>query len=390
MSLRPSVAHLPRRRALHLVLPALGAALVMGLTGTPSPATTPGQTPASASGTAAPAPAALLTATTATNPLAGRPWGVYKGPAELSWPPYAKATGTNRALLAKIALRPKATWFGAWFSDTSIASEVRSYIANAQAGNPEALVQMTVFRMQPWEGDACKRLPTAAEQASYKQWTDRFAGAIGSAHVAIILQPDGPFAMCVPRRSTLPSSLIAYSARRFSALPHTSVYIDAGAADWPATGQGGVDAAVRFLLPAGVQYARGIALNATHYSSTANEVDRGAAIVRALAARHIPGKHVVINTAQNGHAFVFGRYTGSDPDNAYVCPSATAVGTCVRLGIPPTTDVANPRWHLPAATNVLARAYVDGYLWFGRPWLDRQAYPFDMTRALQLARTSPY
>ena len=101
---------------------------------------------------------------------------------------------TNKTLLAKIALRPKALWFGAWISNSAIAATHSHYIANAQAGNPNALVQMTVFRMVPWEGDACRRLPTAAEQASYKQWVDRMAGAIGSAHVALVLQPDAPFA----------------------------------------------------------------------------------------------------------------------------------------------------------------------------------------------------
>ena len=72
---------------------------------------------------------------------------------------------------------PKAMWFGAWISNSAIAATTARYIANAQAGNPNALVQMTVFRMVPWEGDACKRLPTAAEQASYKEWVDRMAGA---------------------------------------------------------------------------------------------------------------------------------------------------------------------------------------------------------------------
>ena len=61
---------------------------------------------------------------------------------------------------------------------------MRAYVANAQAGNPEALAQ-----------------------------------------------PDGPFALCAPGGSTLPSRLIAYSAKVLAALPHTSVYIDAGAAD---------------------------------------------------------------------------------------------------------------------------------------------------------------
>lgn len=328
-----------------------------------------------------------------TNPLAGRPWGVYKGRAEQSWQPYVDATGTEKELLAKIALRPKAKWFGAWISNADITKKARDYVTNAQAGNPDALVQMTLFRLKPWEHDACRRLPTAAEQSSYKQWIDRFAVGVGNAHAAIVLQPDGPFALCAPGGSTLPSSLVAYSAKKLSALPNTSVYVEVGAADWPHAGaQGGVAAATRIAVRGGVRYARGIALNGTHYSSTTAEVARGAAVVRALAAQGITGKHVVINTAENGHPFEFGRYTGSDPDNAFVCKTRTepASETCVTLGIPPTTDVANTRWHLSATTNSLARSYVDGYLWFGRPWLYRQADPFVKSRALALVRSTPF
>lgn len=381
-------------RAVRRLVPlAAGVSLLLGAASVPSVATTadrlvPTGQPATVGVTAQ---ASLAAAQAAVNPLAGRPWGVYKGFTDSSWAPYANSTGANRALLAKIALRPKATWFGAWMPNDEIADIVRDYISVSQAGNPNALVQMTVFRMVPWEGEACRRLPTAAEQASYKQWIDLFASAIGTAHMAIILQPDGPFALCVPGKSLIPSQLIAYSARVFSALPNTSVYIDAGAWDWPrAPGQGGVGAAVQFLVPAGIQHARGVALNSTHYSPVTLEVERGAEIVRALAARGIPGKKVVISTSSNGNPFEFGKYTGPDPDNAFVCASATDKRTCVKLGIPPTTDVANPRWGLSAATNQLARAHVDGYMWFGRPWLHRQDWPFDMARALQLGRTSPY
>ena len=247
---------------------------------------------------------AARTAYAAGNPLAGRPWGVYQGRGDQAWQPYAAATGTRKQLLARIALRPKAKWFGAWIPATQVADKVRAYVAASQAGNPDALVQLTLFAMKPWEHDACKRLPTAAEQASYADWTNRVAGAIGDAHAAVVLQPDGPFALCAPGGSTLPSSMIAASARRLSALPNTSVYIEAGAADWPAAGrQGGVDAAVRLLVQGGVRSTRGFALNGTHYSSTADEVARGAAIVRALAARGIPGKHFVVNTSSNGHPF---------------------------------------------------------------------------------------
>ncbi|WP_139977498.1 glycoside hydrolase family 6 protein [Nocardioides litoris] len=326
----------------------------------------------------------------ADNPLAGRPWGVYQGPREMWWEPWQRSSGETRALLDEIALQPKASWFGSWIGDADIEEATREYVRVSQAGDPQALVQVAMFRMEPWEHEACDRLPSAAEQASYRRWTDAFARGLGDAHAAVVLQPDGPFASCVPGGIGMPSELIAYSAKVLSDLPHTSVYIDGGAGDWPAEGQGGVDAAVDFLVPAGIEHARGIALNSTHYSATELEVRRGAALSEELAARGYPGKKVVINTSSNGNPFEFGRYTGPDPDNAFPCTSRDDDRTCVSLGIPPTTKVADPRWGLPDAVATLARRYVDGYLWFGRPWLYRQNSPFEMDRALQVVRSSPY
>jgi endoglucanase len=326
----------------------------------------------------------------AANPLAGRPWGVYQGDGEMAWAPYARAGGEERTLLGKIALAPKAKWFGGWISNGEIGEKVRGYIdaSLAQAGSSDALVQMSIFRMHPWEDEACRRLPSAAEASSYRDWIDRFADAVGDTHAAIILQPDGPFALCAPHGSQLPSELIAYSARVLSALPHTSVYIDVGAADWPIQSQGGVAAATRIALQAGVEYARGIALNTTHYSPTVDEVQRGADVVRALAAQGIDDKHVVVNTSSNGKGFVFGDYRAPDPDNARVCTSQQDPGPCVALGIPPTYDFADPRWGLPRSTVDLANQYVDAFLWIGRPWLFDQNEPFVKSRALTLARVS--
>ena len=188
-----------------------------------------------------------------TNPFTGRPWASYGGPAEMAWAPYVNATGEKKAALAKIALTPKAKWFGGWIPTRDIASKVREYVTNAQAGDPTALVQFTVFRMSPWEHDACKRLPTRAEARDYKAWTDNFAAAVGDTPSAIVLQPDGPFALCAPGGSKKPSRLIAYSAKALSSLPNTAVYIEAGSADWPHPAQGGVNAALRILIPAGIR-----------------------------------------------------------------------------------------------------------------------------------------
>lgn len=338
---------------------------------------------------ARPKPRPRLAEAAASNPLAGRPWGVYLGNGDQVSAPYLSSHGARRAELAKIALQPRAKWFGGWIGDGEIESSVRDYVAESQHGNPDTLVQMAVFRMSPWEHEACRRGPSAGEASSYRRWIDGFARGVGDAHAAIILQPDGPFALCSPQRGAS-AALVAYSAKVLAALPHTSVYLDAGAGDWPSSYDGGAGAAVSFLMDSGIEHVRGIALNSTHYSATSAEVERGAEIIRLLDARGVHGKRMVVNTSSNGHPFVFGDYRGPDPDDAWVCGSAHSTGTCVTLGIPPTTDVTSSRWGLSSSVRDLAGRYVDAYMWFGRPWLHRQNDPFVMDRALGLVRSSPY
>jgi endoglucanase len=320
-----------------------------------------------------------------TNPLAGMPWGNYTGGQDEIFPYFWGAQGSERQMLAKVALRPRMRWFGSWYPDDRAYETARDYVANATQGDSRRLAQIAVFRLVPWEHEACGRLPTGGEQASYKHWIDAFAAGIGSSRVALVLQPDLPFAMCVPHHSPLPLQLVSYAAQRFSSLPHTSVYIDAGAGDWA-----NVPEAASMLRGAGVRYTRGFALNATHYDTTENEIRFGAGLTRALGAMGIRNRHFVINTSSNGHGFTFQQY--NDPatfDNATVCRSRTQ-RRCASLGIPPTTDVANPRWGLSAFARRIARQSVDAYLWIGRPWLYNQNDPFVMPRTMQLAATSPF
>jgi hypothetical protein len=374
---------------------AAAAALAVALSGTTALLAAPadaGHRPAPVS--AAPSAGADAHAKRTGNPFLAHPWGVYKGPMEPSWNAWNNATGTAKRLLAYIATKPKDHWFGHWNPDDEIAQKVKSYIANSQDGNPDALVQMTIFRVVPWEHDACNRLPTAAEKASYRLWIDRFAGAVGDTPTAIVLQPDGPFALCAPHGSKAVAHLVRYAARVLSAQPNTSVYIEAGAADWPLFGpNAGVDAAVKILLRGGIRYTRGFALDGTHYDSVPDEVTRARAIITMLDAKGITGRKAVINTSNSGHPFRFGQYTGPDPTNPVVCKSkdTPASKTCETLGIPPTADVAAERWNLPPKTASAAAKFVDAYLWFGRPWLHHEGHqPFVTKRAIRLVRTTPY
>jgi hypothetical protein len=213
-----------------------------------------------------------------------------------------------------------------------------------------------------------------------------FAAGIGDTHAAIIMQPDGPFALCAPHNSKLPSRMIRWAVQTLAALPNTSIYIDTGAADWM---RDDPKKAMRILIPAGIEWARGFALNATHYDSTGRQVRFSASLSRALAARGYPHKYGVINTASNGKPFKGYTYRGPLFDNARVCKSDSD-RRCVTLGIPPTVDVGDPKWGMSDDTNRLAKRYVDAYLWFGRPWLYKQATPFLMDRALKVARHSPF
>jgi hypothetical protein len=150
---------------------------------------------------------------------------------------------------------------------------------------------------------------------------------------------------------------------------------------------------VSLLKASGQGVARGFALDATHYDSTASEIAYGSKVVAALNRAGVRGKHFVIDTADNGKPFTylqyFAKHRGGDFDNAQTCTSKTAT-RCVTLGIPPTNQVGLARWHLPATDVPLAKKNCDGYLWFGRPWLFNQADPFEMSRALAVARTTPF
>ncbi|RLV49843.1 hypothetical protein D9V37_08120 [Nocardioides mangrovicus] len=310
----------------------------------------------------------------ATTPHLAQPWGVYTSKYDEAYGAYLRASGTDKTLLAKIALTPRARWFGGWVGTRAITAKVRSYVANSQNGNPDDLVQLAVFREWGRFGEKGKGHSFGpAQQRAYRAWIDALAAGIGNARTAIVLEPDLPLAL----KGWSPSvrlGLVAYAAQTLSALPRTSVYLDAGDADWLTASQ-----AASLLQRAGVQYARGFALGATHYSPAADDVAHAHDVVAALTRLGLPGKKAVIDTADNGQGFTWSQYWTMHPhgdfDNADVCRSLTQT-RCDTLGIRPTPNTGD--------------ADVDGYLWFGRPWLYRQASPFKMGRALAVAATTPY
>jgi hypothetical protein len=340
----------------------------------------------------APAHAALHRAGYAanpTNPLVGLPWGVYKGDQDGVYPAYAAASGTERALLAEVALQPRARWYGSWLSAADMQAKLSMEIAAEQAdsGNPNVLVPMAFFRQFPGH-ERNRGIPwTLADRQAYRGFYDAAAAAIGNAHALIILEPDLP-AILKGWRPDIRERLVTYAARTLSALPNTTIYLDAGASDWikPA------DQAA-LLAASGVRYVRGFAESGTHYTSVPDNIVRGRETMAELAKLGITGKHFVIDTSDNGQPFGFGQYFQKHPNgffpNAETCKSTTE-HRCVTLGIPPTWRVADSRLHLSSKLTDVAERLVDGYVWYNRPWLENATYPFDLQRTLQMARTTPF
>ena len=292
------------------------------------------------------------------NPVA-YPWGRDPGSGDEVNRAWQNATGRNKALLGKIALRPRVRWFGQWIPTNQIAGKISGYIRASQQGDPDKLVQLATFRLWPEKERAKNKPLTAAQLTAYRQWVDAAAAGIGSSRVAVVLEPD----LAVALKGWRPSvrlSLARYAAKKLGALPNAAVYLDASDADWLR-----LDVAVSMLRSAGVQYIRGFALGATHYAAWWSNAAYGRQIIARLNALGIRGKHMVLDTADNGRPFTwlqhYARYPHQRFDNAPACKTKAQV-RCVTLGVPPTTNVADP-------------AHVDAYLWFGRPWLDRQASP---------------
>lgn len=368
------------RRASALVGCALAVLLTTVATGPATGAATGAASPTSRAARAA-------YAENPDNPLAGGTWGVYRGSADGVYPAYQRAQGARKALLARVALRPRVRWFGGWMSAAQAGAKVRDYIRTTQAGDPDVLVQLAVFRLWP-HGEGAKNRPmTAAEQDRYRRWVDAVAQAIGGSRVAIVLEPD----LAVSLGGWQPpvrAALTAYAAHAFAQLPRAATYIDASDSDWLPVSQ-----AAALLLVSGIGEARGFALGATHYSGTADDIAYGRSLVAALAAAGVPGRHFVIDTADNGRPFTWAQYWAAHPhgdfDNAEACRSTTQL-RCDTLGIPPTWQVVDPRLQLSADLQQAAAGLVDGYLWFGRPWLYRQASPFKLGRTLRVAATTPF
>ncbi len=319
------------------------------------------------------------------DPISGMAWGT-PGAADDLGGAYQSASASNRLLLGKLELRPRALWLGWWWPVGQVRAEAAATVAATQHGNPNALTEFATFELHPWETRTAKGTWKGPVHGSWnvsadEAWYRNMAAGIGRARALVIEQVDLPFAR--KTTSTAPEVIDTYAARVLSANPRTTVYIDGGTFGWLTPAQ---DASL--LIGNGIRYARGFALNDTDYDPTAVEDRFGAQVVEALAQRGVTGKHFIVDTVENGQPYKPSQVPGRGINDAPMCHGQVQTA-CQRTGIPPTTDVASPLWNLGTAASTAAKLYCDGYVWSGRPW-DIDGGAFDLQYALSLAANGEY
>lgn len=270
------------------------------------------------------------------NPMDGAAWYVDPGTAAARAQRNATAAGDllTATALQPLAGTPQSTWFIA-VDDPVTSGYVAEWNARWRAaGSPPAAITLHGLPHQVCSGE---NAPGHGDAAAYRRWIDHWARYIGGRRFVVFLEPDALASSdCLaPRLRAERFALMTYAARSLSNLPQTGVYEDAGAGDWLS-----VRKAAGLLKAAGVRYARGFSLNATHFDWTSAEVAYGRKLSRAVG-----GKHFVVNTSANGR----GPEIGPRNYHMWCNPRGRALGPL------PTTQTADP--------------LADAYFWITNPGL---------------------
>jgi endoglucanase len=252
--------------------------------------------PASGPDTASTAQAQVPAQTSVGNPFASGK--VYRAPysnAENAQKRLEKDNPAEAALVAKIAGEPQASWYGSWSGD--IKTVVANYVNAAErAGEIALMVAYNVPNRDCGQYSA----GGARDSETYLEWISGFAAGIGERRAIVVLEPDALplLAQCLSEADQAKRlDMMRQAVGILGARPGVSVYIDAGHSNWvPAPEM------ARRLKGAGVEQARGFALNVSNYQADDDLIKYGKAVIAELALQ-APGAqpHFIIDSSRNGN-----------------------------------------------------------------------------------------
>lgn len=262
----------------------------------------------------------------------------------------AAGEAADAELLRALTAQGHAVWFEGG-TPQEVEDGVRKTMALAAA--QEAVPVLVAYDV-PGRDSGQYSAGGAQNAAAYEAWIDGFARGIGDGEAVVVLEPDG--LGLLPADADGRFAQLGQAVARLARQPRAGVYLD-GTHTWL-----GADEAAGRLAAAGVEQARGFALNVSNYQTTADLLAYG-----ELVSGLLGGKHFVIDTSRNGRGPWSGPLGWCNP------PGRGA-------GLRPTADTGAP--------------LLDAYLWVKVPGEsdgpcergDPPAGTWFPERALELAR----
>ncbi len=231
------------------------------------------------------------------------------------------------SLMDKMADQGQVQWFGNW--NFNVYHDAKNWIdASVNQGALPVIVAYNI----PQRDCGGYSAGGSGSADAYRAWIRTLADAIDNRKTAVILEPDALSLIdCLSAQDkNLRFSLLSEAINILNSKGGVSVYLDAGHPNWiPA------EEMANRLKAAGVDKARGFALNVANFFTNNDNINYGEQI-----SRQINGKPFVMETSRNG--------LGPAPDQQWCNPPGRA------LGNPPTANSG--------------QALVDAYLWVKGPW----------------------
>jgi endoglucanase len=209
----------------------------------------------------------------------------YVDPGTQGYAAWEQASGTDKALLEKIALTPQAYWVGNWNSAEEERAAVADYTGRAVAAGATPVLAVYAIPGR----DCGSHSGGGVAESEYARWIDTVADGIQGSP-SIVLEPDALAQLgdCSGQGDRV--GYLRYAARVLTEAGGR-VYIDAGHSGWLSASE-----AANRLNQVGFEHAVGFALNTSNYRPTAGERAYGQQI-SALTG----GARFVVDTSRNGN-----------------------------------------------------------------------------------------
>ena len=232
---------------------------------------------------------------------------------------HARGDHNHAQLLEKIARQPMAHWLTGAPDDAQVAGQLA-----AQSFAQGAIPTFVLYNLPQRDAGGGFSSGGAADPAAYQAWVQGIADAIGGHSAIIIMEPDAVTAVADHHldgyASTARLASIKQGIVTLAALPQSFVYLDAGNAGWKSPAD-----MVWPLREAGVDQAKGIAVNVSNFYSDDDSQKYGTELLRQLG----DNGGMVIDSSRNGNG------PSDIADNPWCNPPGRAIGN------PPSTGFAD-------------------------------------------------